>query len=67
MENGSFNVDEWCKYQRLSRAKLYQLWAEGKGPRRMEVGNRVFITRKADDEWRQRCEAETSAKHREAA
>ena len=37
---------------------LYLLWGEGKGPRRMQVGSRVTISREADDEWRREREAD---------
>jgi hypothetical protein len=58
--SGSFTIDEWCRYRRISRAKAYQLWQAGKGPRRLRVGARVTITREADDEWRRERELEAA-------
>ena len=57
---GSFTIDEWCRYRRISRPKLYLLWKEGKGPRRLRAGARVTISREADDEWRREREAKSS-------
>ena len=59
MDTGSFTIEEWCRHRRISRAKLYQLWQAGKGPRRLRVGTRVTITREADDDWRREREAES--------
>jgi hypothetical protein len=59
MENaGSFTIDEWCRWRRISRSTLYDMWGQGKGPRRMYAGGRVTISREADDDWRREREAE---------
>ncbi len=35
----------------ISRTHLYREWAEGRGPRRVNVGRRVLIGREAGDTW----------------
>ena len=59
-ERAVFTVAEFCDAHRISRAKLYQLWQEGIGPRVMRVGNKVLITVEAAADWRQKLEAEAA-------
>jgi hypothetical protein len=40
------------------KAKLYQLWEAGTGPRVMRVGSRVLISVEAAAVWRLACETE---------
>ena len=47
-----FTVAEFCDAHRISRAKLYQLWKAGIGPRVLRVGAKVIITCEAAAEWR---------------
>ena len=54
----SYKIDEFCAVERLSRAMLYKLWAQGKGPRWFQVGNRRHISHEARVEWRRKLEAE---------
>jgi predicted DNA-binding transcriptional regulator AlpA len=46
-----YSVVEFCQDHRISRTHLYQLWKEGKGPRRVQVGKRRLITEEAAVEW----------------
>jgi hypothetical protein len=48
----AYTVAEFCRSHRLSRSKLYQLWAAGIGPRVLRVGVKVLITAEAAAEWR---------------
>ena len=54
----SYTIAEFCQAERMSRAMLYKLWAQGKGPRFFYVGNSRRISHEARIEWRQRLEAE---------
>jgi hypothetical protein len=47
-----YTVREFCRAHSICRAKLYQLWAAGDGPRVMRVGVKVLITVDAAAEWR---------------
>ena len=53
---GSFEVDEWCEYRRVSKPTLYRMWDAGTGPRRTWVGigpqrKKPTISIEADREW----------------
>ena len=56
----SYTVPEFCQAERISRSKLYMLWAEGKGPRFFNVGTRRLISHEARTEWRRALEAASS-------
>ena len=51
-----FSVDEFCVAHNISRAFLYKIWRDGKGPRAMSVGSRKLISYEAAAEWRRSCE-----------
>jgi predicted DNA-binding transcriptional regulator AlpA len=51
-----FSVDEFCVAHNISRAFLYKLWNDGRGPRAMSVGSRKLISHEAAAEWRRSCE-----------
>jgi hypothetical protein len=53
----AYTIAEFCTAHRISRSKLYQLWAAGAGPRMMKVGRKVLITNEAAAEWRRAREA----------
>lgn len=55
----TYTVNSFCRAHNLSRACLYNLWGEGKGPRRMKVGRRTFISGEAAADWRRRMEQGT--------
>ncbi|HRP94892.1 MAG TPA: hypothetical protein PL143_01450 [Rhodocyclaceae bacterium] len=59
MDKPVYEVPEFCADHGISKVHLYALWKEGRGPRRMKVGRRVFVTREAAAEWRERMERET--------
>lgn len=46
-----YSVREFCEAHSLSRSFLYRLWRAGKGPGRVKVGSRTFITREAAERW----------------
>jgi hypothetical protein len=59
-------IPEFCEAHRISRTKLYDLWAAGKGPRKMRAGDglssKVIITLEAAADWRREREAATEQK-----
>lgn len=61
MEQDLYGVDPFCKRHNISRALLYKLWAEGKGPRRIKIGSRTFISAEAAADWRRSLEADAAA------
>lgn len=61
MTDASLTIAEFCAAEKLSRSKLYLLWAEGKGPRTFNVGTKRLISHEARHEWRRAREAETAA------
>ncbi len=57
----SYTIKEFCEAEKLSRAMLYRLWAEGRGPRWFLIGTHKRISHDARTEWRQRLEAQASS------
>jgi hypothetical protein len=53
----AYTVAEFCNTHRISRSKLYQLWAAGVGPRFFRVGNSIRISTEAATEFRREREA----------
>jgi hypothetical protein len=60
----AFTVVEFCSAHRISRAKLYELWRAGRGPKTMNVGCRKLISVEAAAEWRRQMESGGSASKR---
>ena len=48
----AYTVNEFCDAHRISRSKLYQLWAAGVGPRFIKIGTKKIITLEAATVWR---------------
>jgi hypothetical protein len=53
-QRAAYTVDEFCDDYRISRAKLYELWNAGRGPRCKRDGKWVIITREDAQEWARR-------------
>ena len=53
----SYTVDEFCKAERISRVRLYELWKHGHGPRFYSNGRCRRITHAARIEWQRKMEA----------
>jgi hypothetical protein len=53
----SYTVDEFCKAERVSRVKLYELWKRGEGPRFYLNGRCRRITHAARMDWQRAMEA----------
>jgi hypothetical protein len=56
-ERAAYSVGEFCMAHRISRSKLYQMWAAGSGPRVMRIGSKVLVTVEAAADWRAAREA----------
>jgi predicted DNA-binding transcriptional regulator AlpA len=52
IERAAFTVNEFCEAHRISRAKLYCMWGDGTGPRRMKIGTKTLISVEAAADWR---------------
>jgi hypothetical protein len=48
----AYTINEFCDAYRISRGKLYQLWAQGIGPRWVNIGKKRIITIEAAGDWR---------------
>lgn len=59
--DASLTIAEFCAAEKVSRAKLYLLWAERKGPRTFNIGTKRLISAEARQEWRHAREAESVA------
>jgi hypothetical protein len=60
----------FCENNGISESHYHTLKRQGKGPREIELGDRIIITPQAEADWRAEREAETTAKRqreREAA
>jgi hypothetical protein len=53
----AYTVSEFCDAHRISRSKLYELWAAGVGPRFVRIGTKKIITIEAAADWRREGEA----------
>jgi hypothetical protein len=58
----SYTPYELAELERISRAMLYKMWKQGKGPRFYCIGNRRRISEEARIEWRRKLEACGSGK-----
>lgn len=57
----AFTVPEFCSAHRISRALLYIMLRDGRGPRIIKAGRRTLISCEAADEWRRRMEVGVGA------
>jgi len=55
----AFTVPEFCEAHRISKALLYSLWNEGKGPKSLVLNARRLITHEAAEEWRRSLETKS--------
>jgi len=55
-----FTIRTFCEAHYISAAKFHELAAEGRGPGRMRVDRRVYITAEAAAQWRAKQESETN-------
>ena len=62
MTDASLTIAEFCAAEKISRAKLYLLWREGKGLRWFNIGVTKRISHEARQEWRRALEAEALEK-----
>jgi hypothetical protein len=57
LEPEAVDVPTFCLLHSISRASLYNLWRNGRGPAVMKVGTRTLISREASAAWRRQMEA----------
>jgi len=50
----AYSVTSFCEAHTISRALLYKLWKEGKGPHFAKVGRRVLISQTDATAWLER-------------
>lgn len=62
-----YDVDAFCEAHSFGRAKLYELWAEGRGPARVKVGRRTLIPGEAAAAWRRQMLREQAGEATEVA
>jgi len=55
-----YSVPSFCAAHGISESFFYQLKAEGRGPRVLKLGTRVFVTHEAAARWRRACERATA-------
>ena len=60
MNKKMYEVDGFCEDHELSRAFLYKLWKQGKGPKKTKIGRKTLISEEAAAEWRARMESESN-------
>lgn len=60
MNDASLTIAEFCAAEKVSRSKLYLMWAEGKGPRWFMIGTTRRISAEARRDWRRALEAEAA-------
>lgn len=51
MEDLAYTIQESVQIAKVSRAKFYQLWDQGKGPRTFKVGRKVLISADSLRQW----------------
>ncbi len=56
-----YSVSDFCRAHGISRALLYKLLGDGRGPRIMKVGRRTLTSQEAAEEWRRRMETAVQA------
>jgi hypothetical protein len=56
----AYTVNEYCGREKISRARLYKEWKEGRGPKFYHRGARRLISVEAADEYRRQLEAEAA-------
>ena len=57
-------IPSFCVSNAISESLYFELKRKGKGPREIELENRIIITPDAERDWRREPEAETMAKRR---
>jgi predicted DNA-binding transcriptional regulator AlpA len=58
--NDAHTIPSFCKSNAISESLFYSLKRQGKGPREIDLGGRILITREAEADWRLEREAETA-------
>jgi hypothetical protein len=56
-----YTILDFCRAFRLSRTGFYKLRVSGRGPRTMNLGGKVLITKQAATDWVREREAASAA------
>jgi hypothetical protein len=62
MSKPAYTVATFCGDHHISKAFLYKLIGEGRGPRLMKIGRRTLISSEAAADWRAQMETQTDQK-----
>ena len=60
MTKPAYSIPSFCADHHISKAFLYKLIKEGKGPRLMKISRRTLISAEAAADWRAQMEASTT-------
>jgi hypothetical protein len=60
-------IESFCLSNAISQSKYFALKREGRGPREIDLGDRIIITAEAEADWRKEREAETAAERERMA
>ncbi len=52
----TYDINDFCEAQNISRSMFYKLIKQDKAPRLMKVGRKTLITSEAAEEWQQQME-----------
>jgi hypothetical protein len=58
----ALTIRAFCDRNTISESKYYSLKRQGRGPREIEIDNRIIITPESERDWRAAMEAETAAR-----
>jgi predicted DNA-binding transcriptional regulator AlpA len=50
-ETAVFDIPGFCRWAKISRSTLYQMWEAGTGPRFFKAGTAVRITKRSGRDW----------------
>lgn len=60
MNKPAYSIPGFCADHHFSKAFLYKLIKDGKGPRLMKIGRRTLISAESAADWRALMEAQTN-------
>jgi predicted DNA-binding transcriptional regulator AlpA len=60
LDRQAYSVPEFARVHDVSRAHIYNLIKDGRGPRLMRLGRRTLVSAEAAAEWRRRMEEATT-------
>ena len=67
MSKKSFNVNEFCFQENISRSMFYKILKLGLGPKILKVGRRTLITEQSASDWRKKMEQQSTEDNKHGA